>query len=85
MAPAPSVFGPGDDQIAEGHIRSSFIALQSALPDKLVSKASKSEPISIVAEAWSSDDRKPYIRETRCVAVSMCQTKIHHVANNERG
>src|SRR5215510_10256962 len=74
---------PGDDDIPERHIGPCLKTLQSAFFHELISKLTESRSGLVVAEARSSDDRKPYIGEAGRVADAMLEAEIYHPANDE--
>src|SRR6266851_5295156 len=84
IAASPDMSRPWHDDISERHIGSSLKTLQSALFDQFIAKPAESKSVLVVAETRSGDDGKPYIGETRSIAVAMLEAEIHHAANNER-
>src|SRR5580704_870716 len=70
---------------AKRNVGSRLVARQVALFDEIVAQLAETEPILVIVEARSSEHPKPYIAETRRIAVTVLQTKTYHAANHQRG
>src|SRR5262249_48523229 len=77
------MFCPWHNDISETHIRSSFIALQAALLNQFIAEPTESKSVLVVAETRSGYNGKPYVGKARSVAVTVLETKIHHVADDQ--
>ena len=75
---------PWHDEIAERHVGSGLVALQSALFGKLIPEPAELEPTRVVVEVRSGDHAEEHIREARCVAVAVLETEIDHPADHQR-
>ena len=75
---------PRHDEIAERHVGSGLVALQSALFGKLIPEPAELEPTRVVVEVRSGDHAEEHIREARCVAVAVLETEIDHPADHQR-
>src|SRR5579872_5207271 len=84
IAANPDMPSPRQNDISEGHVGSSLKTLESTSFNEIIAKLTETERRLIIAEAWSGDDRKPYIGETGCIAVAVLKAKVHHPADNQR-
>src|ERR1700728_3101859 len=77
------MFRPRHDDISEAHIGTGLEAVQSAFFDQFIAEPTELKSGLVVAEARSGDDAKPYIAETRGVAVAVLEAEVDHPANDE--
>src|SRR5262245_29120448 len=82
IAAGPEMFRPWQDDVAESIIGSSLETLQSTFFDEIISELTETESNLIVAEARSGYDGKPYVGETRTVAVAIFEAYINYSTNN---
>ena len=80
----PNVPRPWHDEIAERHVCSGLITMQSTLFDQLIPEPAELETTLIVVEVRSGDHAKEHISEARSVAVAVLETEIDHPADHER-
>src|ERR1700740_2424066 len=75
IAASPDMPSPWQNDISEGHVGSSLKTLQPTSFNEIIAKLTERECRLIVAEAWSGDDRKPYVGEAGCIAVAVLKAK----------
>src|SRR5258708_3099019 len=80
----PNVPGPWHNEIAECHVCSRLVTMQTALFDQRIPKPAELETSLVIIEVGSSDHAQEHISEARSVAVAVLETEIHHPADYER-
>src|SRR6476660_3809031 len=83
IAASLDMFRPGHDKISKTHIGPGLEAPQAAFFDQLIAKPAESKSGLVVVEMWTGDHAKPYIGETRTVAVAMLEAEVNRPADNQ--
>src|SRR5215469_16845760 len=84
IAAGPDMFRPRHNEASKALVGPGLETVQSASFNQLIAEPTESKSGLVVAEVWSGDDPKPYVRKARTVAVSVLQAEINRPTDSHR-